>query len=269
MNKKLLPLLFALLARNRSAGGWITIVALAVIYLMIQPILSSKLGIPLPGLFGGSDQQPVIASTEPASSGDRVSASPKAMGDLVLQPKAKSTSSNNHTTASESNGRQPIAQATTTRSQVGSKSADSGTGDSSAKSQAPLGKLTEVAPKVFETTAGLRYGPGSVDRHRLLHVMQHAKDRPEKPVHGVFDGDEYKIRAVIDEAYLIADLRGPPQAKKTVEGDRTVWKVDLKRKVGYLGGQVGKRKNFPSLTGVQLVLEGVNVITAYPVDPRR
>lgn len=283
-----------------------------VIYLMVQPVLNSKFGLGLPGLFGGSSSQPAIASTDTGDVGsgsartspsterqssatDRANAdqanSGEVIGDLVLKPKAQSRSSRaqvvDSSNANSSDEMRPdslaVAETVTEapRQQSSTKTTPKSNGQKPAATksskedpqdetaQAPLGKLTQVGPKIFETTAGLRYGPGSVDGHRLLHIMQHAKDRPDKPVHGVFDGDEYKIRAMIDEAYLIADLRGPPQAKKEVEQNRTIWKVDMKRKVGYLGGETGKRKGHPPLTGIQIVLEGVNVITAFPIDPRR
>ena len=285
MNKKLLPLLFALMGRQRSVGGWITIAAVAVVYLMVQPTLNAQFGLKLPGLFSGRTTQPAMTVT----GGDETLVSPEtseaesetapstavAMGELVLKPSAPTQREQASSTKPGSAASDSTAQRSN-RSSTNTPSADAAnpatkhrSSTESTQAEAPLGKLTEVGPKVFETTAGLRYGPGSVDGHRLLHIMEHAKDRPDKPVHGVFEGDEFKVRAMIDEAYLIADLRGPPQARKTTEGQRTIWKVDMKRKVGYLGGQVGKRKGRPSLTGIQLVLEGQNVITAYPIDPRR
>lgn len=297
MNKNLLPLLFAFLGRGRSVGSWIMIATFVVIYLLVQPVLNQKLGLKLPGLFGGSSSQPALASTstENGSTPTVVTASDRndgttsqvAMGDLVIRPKAPSkseptASGKSVSSPKESPAAKPTSKPTgnpnregtsgnqsTTTKPSGSSTSSGKTDTETGKPQAPLGKLTEVGPKVFETTAGLRYGPGSVDGHRLLHIMEHAKDRPDKPVHGVFEGDEYTIRAMIDEAYLIAELRGPPQAKKEVEGERTIWKVDMKRKIGYLGGETGKRKGKPALTGIQLVLEGANVITAYPIDPRR
>ena len=50
------------------------------------------------------------------------------------------------------------------------------------------------------------------------------------------------------------------------EGRRTVFTVNLGRVVGFVGGQTGKRRNNPAVTHVRLVLEGVNVITAFPLD---
>ena len=96
--------------------------------------------------------------------------------------------------------------------------------------------------------------------------MEHARDNKEKPVHGVFLGNREEILAVIDEAYQIARKRGPPTVKKEEEGDRTVYLVDMKRKIGYLGGKVGDRKNHPPCRFLQLVLEENAVITAFPTD---
>jgi hypothetical protein len=38
----------------------------------------------------------------------------------------------------------------------------------------------------------------------------------------------------------------------------------MQRKVGYEGGQKGKRKGYPALENVKLILDGNRVITAYP-----
>jgi hypothetical protein len=127
--------------------------------------------------------------------------------------------------------------------------------------------LQETRPGAFESKAGLVYGKGGAQGNRLDHVLEHAKDDLSKPTHGVFLGSREEILALIDEAWETAQKRGPPDVKIEDEGERTVYTVDLKRKVGYLGGQSGKRKNHPALTGLRLVLEGRNVITAFPVAP--
>jgi len=129
-----------------------------------------------------------------------------------------------------------------------------------------LGVLTEVRKGVLQSTAGLIYRRGSVDGHRLDHVLEHSRDNLDKPIHGVFLGDREEILAVIDEGYQIAQKRGPPIVRKEEEGDRTVYLVDMKRKIGYLGGQVGDRKNHPACRLLRLVLEENEVITAFPTD---
>ncbi|MCA8990454.1 MAG: hypothetical protein KDA88_00660 [Planctomycetaceae bacterium] len=139
---------------------------------------------------------------------------------------------------------------------------ESGTGNAKPK----LGQLREVGKKVFVSTAGLKYGPGSADGHRLLHVMQHAEDDSEKPIHGVFEGSKEEILAAIDEAWLLVKEKSK-QVKTEEQGGRQVFTIDLKRRVGYTGGEVGKRKNHPACTKIRIVIEDENeVVSAYPTD---
>ncbi len=137
--------------------------------------------------------------------------------------------------------------------------------DKSQSDDAPVpGELREIRNNVFESTAGLRYVSGSADGHRLKHVMQHAKDDLTKPKHGVFEGDRDQILAVIDEAYE-KTKKGDKGVRKSEEGARTVYTVNLGRKIGYVGGSSGERSGNPECRYVQLVLEDENVvITAYP-----
>jgi hypothetical protein len=132
--------------------------------------------------------------------------------------------------------------------------------------QAKRGQLREVRKDVFESTAGLIYKRGGAEGHRIDHVLQHAVDDPDKPVHGVFRGDREIILALIDEAYQIAQERGPPDVTQDQDGNRTAYTIDLGRDIGYGGGQSGARKRNPPLSHLKLVLEGKNVITAYPTN---
>lgn len=134
-------------------------------------------------------------------------------------------------------------------------------------SQQELGQLRDLGSKVWESAAGLKYGPGSQEKHRLLHIMRHAEDQPKRPgKHGVFsgEGEQKKILALIDEAYLQA-LKGGRKVEKKQEGDRVVYTVDMGRPVGFIGGQVGNKQGKPSASKIRLVLEGTNVITAFPL----
>jgi len=138
------------------------------------------------------------------------------------------------------------------------------TGTSQPKAAPALGQLKEIRKNVFESTAGLRYVPGSAENHRLRHVMQHAKDDTTKPIHGVFDGKRDQILAVIDEAYLKAQKRGR-DVHSEAQNDRLVYTVNLRRKIGYMGGSEGKRTGNPECRYVRIVLEDGNVvISAYP-----
>ena len=136
--------------------------------------------------------------------------------------------------------------------------------DKSQKDTPALGQLREIRDYVFESTAGLLYVKGSADGHRLKHVMQHAKDDLSKPKHGVFEGDRDQILAVIDEAYE-KTKKGGKDVRKSEQDGRTVYIVNLGRKIGYVGGSSGERSGNPDCRYVQLVLEDENVvITAYP-----
>lgn len=130
-----------------------------------------------------------------------------------------------------------------------------------------LGKLQEVRRRVFVSTAGLTYLPGSADGHRLDHVMQHSRDEPSKRMHGVFEGDRDAILATIDEAFLKAN-QGGKDVRKTQQNDRTVYTVRMNRRVGFAGGEEGARQGNPECRYVRIVLESqddVNeVISAYP-----
>ncbi|MCO6455524.1 MAG: hypothetical protein J5I93_09530 [Pirellulaceae bacterium] len=127
------------------------------------------------------------------------------------------------------------------------------------------GALTELPGDVWRSPGGLLYGPGSREGHRLRHVLRHARDDPDRPgEHGVFDGDQAAIVALIDEAYARSE-QGAGRVER--DGPRSVVTVDLQRRVGYVGGQVGRRQGHPATRHVRLVLEGRNVITAYPLRP--
>lgn len=124
--------------------------------------------------------------------------------------------------------------------------------------------LQEVGQGVKESPAGLRYSPGGAEGHRLEHVLRHGQDQPQRPGrHGVFDGTSDELLATIDEAYRLA-RSGSPQAQSRREGIRTVYDVDMRRRIGYVGGRTGKQLGHPAATHLRLVLEGNQVITAYP-----
>jgi hypothetical protein len=129
------------------------------------------------------------------------------------------------------------------------------------------GRLRDVGDDILVSSAGLRYVPGSREGHRLKHVLLHTRDQPDRAgSHGVFDGGRETTLAVIDEAYTIARQRGPP-VRMEVQGDRTVYTVDMGRRVGYVGGRPGQREGHPPTFHVRLVLEGDDVITAFPLIP--
>jgi len=133
---------------------------------------------------------------------------------------------------------------------------------------AELGVLRDIGRGVKMSSAGLRYGPGSREGHRLEHIKRHASDMPTRPIHGVFDGGETRMLTTIDEAYLLIKKKSKRVSSKR-DGGRTVYEVDLGKRIGYIGGQSGKRQGKPACNHVRLVLEGNSVITAFPFRPYR
>ncbi len=158
----------------------------------------------------------------------------------------------------------PESTASTSESQPGKKK-PSTVPEAESKAKPPW-FLTEVAPNRFSSPAGLIYRSGSADGHRVDHIMQHAKDNPKKPIHGVFNGNRDEIFALIDDAWVTSSERGPPDVQKKNERGRTVITVNMKKKSGDVGGESGQRKGHPACTKIRLVLEENNVITAYPMQ---
>lgn len=137
--------------------------------------------------------------------------------------------------------------------------------DSSSSTPESSSFLNEIGDETFESPAGLIYTKGSADGHRLDHLMKHSVDVPSKPVHGVFNGDKNEILSLLDEVWTMSKERGPPEVETKQERGRTVITANLKRVIGYTGGESGKRKGYPKCSKVRLVVEGQKVITAYPV----
>lgn len=155
------------------------------------------------------------------------------------------------------------------RTAGGSSSDAASNKDGTGSEQNPdWGKLKEIRNNVFESTAGLVYRSGSADGHRLKHVMQHAKDNTSKPIHGVFigEGDRDIVLALIDEAFE-KTKKGGKDVRKEDEGERLVYTVNMKRQVGFMGGQAGERRGNPECRYIRIVLENENeVISAFPTD---
>ncbi|MEZ6055338.1 MAG: hypothetical protein R3C01_01415 [Planctomycetaceae bacterium] len=278
-----------------------------VVYLLLRPWLQSALGIPLPGLFPDKPAAQVDApaqpegetkgngsladadssgpknpmeeaglpttdrsttgksttgkstTTTPSSTSPKTTTKPATTPKTIPQPKTTTTPKTTtppKTTTSPSTTPKP----STTTPSTGPKPA------TPVKPQPALGVLTDIGGKSLKSTAGLIYRPTRYE-HRVEHVLLHADDNPDKPVHGVYNGTREEILALIDEAYLLAQKARPPTVTVEEQNDRTVYTVDMGHKIGYMGGQSGKRKKFPACRHVQLVLEGNEVITAYPVIP--
>lgn len=257
----------------RLSRGWIIAsMVLLVGYLLLKPTLEEKLGMRLPG-FGETYEQQQEPRPEqtgrslPASEDTITEREPAPESRAPTSPEPEVVASTPEVTDFPSPSECVPAPATTAKPAEKPPQPESTQASRTTTPAEPaLGQLREIGRKVFVSTAGLHYRPGSADGHRLDHIMRHAEDDLSKPVHGVFLGDRDAILKLIDEAYLIALKRGPPQVIVEDEDDRTVYTVDMKKKIGYVGGEVGQRKKKPACTKLRIVLEGTNVITAFPTD---
>ena len=227
---------------SKSRFLWFGIVLGLVAYAILRPTLERRFGVALPDVPFASQ------------SGDGQNAGERPSDDSAGEP-----------TADADTGQatpQPGTPASPGRPSASTRTAPA-QGETTVSSQR-LGQLTDVGGGVKVSTAGLRYTPGSEEGHRLQHVLRHTSDQPGRPgLHGVFDGAADGALAAIDEAYLLTK-RGGPRVKTQRQGSRTVYEIDLARRIGYLGGQVGQRQGHPPATHVRLVLESDRVITAFP-----
>ena len=112
--------------------------------------------------------------------------------------------------------------------------------------------------------AGLIYTSGK-SGHRSKHVLRHARDEPERDgPHGVFDVQGNDVFRLIDEAYELIQSKSYRVQVIPEDDGKTEYVIQMNRRIGYLGGQVGARKNHPPLERLNLVLGDNRVITAYP-----
>ena len=145
------------------------------------------------------------------------------------------------------------------------KSTGDQTNDSRTTPLKPAGPfLKSSSGKNLKSPAGLIYGMGGGGEHRTDHVLRHAKDDTSRPLHGVFNAKGDEVFKLIDEAYGLVKSKSK-QVKSENSRGNMAHVIDMKRKIGFKGGQNGKRANNPALYKIKLILADSNrVITAYP-----
>ncbi len=154
----------------------------------------------------------------------------------------------------------PLAKTTPKKSQANR----SNTKDPLEDSDPLYGFLTEIGRSRYESPAGLVYGPGSEEGHRLKHIAKHLKDQPNRPgSHGVFSGDMKAFLIAIDDAYTRAKKGAKGTTKKDDDGS-VVYEVTFEKTIGFIGGEAGEKNKNPEAKKMRLVVRGSNVITAFP-----
>ena len=257
--------------------------AIAVaLYTLAAPAIRQKTGWDLPTLRSGDNGIEVVdrSSRDSTSSADSVrdSSQPRDDAETLVatdgplskfrKSKNQSSAKGDAAAAKTDAGSADTSTATTTtgsKSVAGSKSPAGSEGVAESDTAGLLhGRLREIAPDRYISISGLMYSPGSAEGHRLEHLRRHTKDQAGRPGnHGVFDGGMDGAIKTIDLAYERAK-KNQRTTKKT-DRDRTIYTVDMGRRVGYVGGRDGNRRRKPMARRVRLVLEGNRFITAFPL----
>ena len=146
-----------------------------------------------------------------------------------------------------------------------------GGGGAWVKERDVLGPLHRTGPDTFESrTTGLVYGPDPNPNigNRVNHVLRHTVDDPNRAMHGVFSGDR-NVFDVVDDTYTRSQtastgvVHHPQQTKPWGVRDTSI--VTSDNPIGYVGGQNGAAAGNPSSSHVQLVVNGNQRVTSYPV----
>ena len=114
--------------------------------------------------------------------------------------------------------------------------------------------------------AGLIYTQTRHGEHRTTHVLRHAKDMPNRQgSHGVFENQTNDdVFRLIDEAYELIQAKSKQVKAEPEKDGKRAFVIDMKRTIGFKGGQSGKRAGHPKLKKIKLILADNRVITAYP-----
>ncbi|PHQ35268.1 hypothetical protein [Rhodopirellula bahusiensis] len=234
-------------------------------YTLLRPSINEATGWNLPALPGKQVAKDSVAENSPSPVSDQTanprsvpkpaesSKSSPSRGEAKTQPQRNETAKSPGPLASKMTRGDPDSRADSASAQATQDTSD-----------LKYGLLREIGTDRFMSPAGVLYTPGSAEGHRLEHLRRHTKDQPNRSgKHGVFDGEMEGALATIDKAYEKAQAN--QRTTKEVDGKRTIYTVDMGKRVGFVGGRDGQRSRNPMARRVRLVLEGNRLITAFPL----
>ena len=257
----------------------IAIVVVVIGYVLIQPKLNQWFGWKLPSvasMVGDEKPKPEPKATRKS---DSEKAKSKASQELETEskknPPAKldrdaedAEDDDSQSSVKKSNDSKSGKVASATKSE---KNETKGEPDKEIRQEEPEdsdkvhGVLTEIGRNRFESPAGLIYGPGSEEGHRLKHIARHLEDQPSRPgPHGVFDGEMKEFLLAIDRTVTLASKGSKGTTKRDDEGS-TIYEASFDKPIGFLGGTDGKRRKNPAMKKLRVVVRGKSVITAFPI----
>ncbi len=259
----------------------VAIIGIVLVYWLGQPLLNRTFGWNLPSIASLiGDEKP----TPPRPQRPAEEAVPPKVIESSDKPVAitKPDGASNSKVVEPTKPKQPDSKPTTTGTATPPKTSPTSKATSNSKatpaelaelarkagvtgsSDQKYGFLQEIGKDRYRSPAGLVYGRGSEEGHRLKHLERHLADQPTRPgPHGVFDGDMPQVLRWIDEAYGKA-IKGDRMAKKYSEDGSTVYEFTFSKPIGYMGGSAGKRKNNPPVQSIRIVARGQDLITAFP-----
>lgn len=131
--------------------------------------------------------------------------------------------------------------------------------------------LHPTGANTWESRAGLTYGPDNQFGNRILHVMNHAEENLARELHGVFDSGVRGSLAVVDEGWqkVLAFGSSNPGEVRILEqkGIRTTYEVNMHRRIGYVGGDLGNQLGRPKAEYLLIVVDNLHdIVTAYPTE---
>ena len=109
--------------------------------------------------------------------------------------------------------------------------------------------LHPIRMDVWESRAGLTYGPDKTFGNRILHVMNHATENLGRELHGVFDSGPRGALAVVEEGWQKVLTFGSNNTGEVrilkQDGIRTTYEVNMHHRIGYVGGHLGNQLGQP------------------------
>ena len=268
----------------------VAIVVALIVYALVQPIANSRFGWRLPSLAGAlgmekpaanspvepnsriggaqSTTQSVETNSQNSTREDSRDFEPEREPSELESETNRAAPPNKATESQTTAKRQPDVKQPTEKTLAADNATVKATEPKQTKPDASgnllYGLLKDTGREVYVSPAGLSYTRGSAEGHRLKHIEKHLKDIPDRPgKHGVFDGDMAQVLRWIDDAYT-RGKQGAKGVRKRDEDGRTVYEVPFTKTIGFIGGRDGKRDNNPEAKRLRLVVDGDQVITAFP-----
>lgn len=129
-----------------------------------------------------------------------------------------------------------------------------------APEQPPAARLgTRVGPTTWRTKHGLLIDQGAP----LTRILSHAHDDMSQPDHGVFAAGT-RLVGVLDSAFALMKSTHNWEIEHQ-QGSRRTVTVEVGPNTGWIGGRTGASIGRPVTSHIQMVMDGDQVLDAYPV----